>query len=83
MVADILVAGGAGKRDQFDIGLRPTGIEQDAMQVDPMNYNVRLFEARRERGASRDARDNASIDQIEHQERTGNNRLLQHLPADA
>ena len=45
-VAEIFVAGGAGQRHQFDIVLRLAGIEQDAMQIDPMDDDVGTLEPR-------------------------------------
>src|SRR5262249_1386488 len=58
-VAEILIAGGAGERHQFDIRLLLARIEQNAMQIDPMNDDVRTLEPRVERCADRDARNDA------------------------
>ena len=66
-VAEILIAGSAGERHQFDIRLRLARIEQDAMQVDPMDDDVGTLEPCVERCTVRDARNDARIDRVEHQ----------------
>ena len=60
---------------ELDVAIRFACIEQDVMQIDPVNDNVWVFKPRHERCAGRDPRDDRPIHRIKHQQGVGNDAI--------
>jgi hypothetical protein len=82
-VTEIFVADAARHWHELDVAICFACIEENVVQIDPVNDNVRVFKPLHERCAGRDPRDYPTINRIKHKQRVGNNRLLQYRFADA
>jgi hypothetical protein len=65
-VAQVLERGNPGERHQLDVAELLACVEQNAMEVDPVDHDVGALEALSERGAGRNAHDDAGIDGVDH-----------------
>ena len=81
-VAVIIVGRDHGIRHQLDLGRAPAGIEQHVMQVDAVDDDVGILEARAERRPGRDAHELLAGEGVTHQRGGRAIRLVHHRVAD-
>ena len=82
-VAAVFEAGDHGVRHQLDLRHAPAGVEQRVMQVDAVDDDVGMLEARAERRAGRHAHQLVAGEGVAHQHRGRAIGLLHHRVADA
>jgi hypothetical protein len=82
-IAAILESGDHRLRHQLDAIVVPAGIEQNVMQIDAVNDDVRMLEARPERRPGRDTYQLLAGERVHHEKRHRRIRGGQHLLGDA
>ena len=77
-VAAILESRHGRIRHECDVRLRPAGVHQHVMEIDPVNDQIRVPEPRPERGSERNARNLLARIGIDHQAGIRKITLRQH-----